>query len=334
MSILENHINKFLYDRPVEGYKKDLGVFKKFLKEVKRINPESIDYFIQGFRTDGIIESLDFYIRDNDLTSINTARRYSSCLREFLRYIIHHNNIENGELRFELGAPAYDEKSFTFKINSYISQDKRLKETEGFIAINKTDRDSLIEESDLTLKSEKIFKKAIKQQKYYNKFRSALIMKLTLLTGVKYEILRTIGKKDLNLKHDLITINDLMIRLPINLSEDFYKYEEINSKIARSNLDRDIFFIEYNKSVISNKTATTSSFLKGILGRGDLNGIIKYTISEMIKKGVNESIIKKFTGIGSKTFDECQEYVNNLYQIKTNRYLDSKIRSMEIFDLL
>lgn len=294
----------------------------------------SIDYFLQGFRTAGIIESLNFYIRENGLTSINTARRYSSCVGEFLRYVIHHNIIENRELEMELGAPAYNEKSFTFKINNYVSQDERLKETEGFIALNNTDRDSLIAECDNTLKSEEIFEKAIKQQKYYNKFRSALILKLTLLTGITYKILREVRQNDLNLKHNLITINDLMIRLPINLSENFDRYENINCKIDPSSLNRDFLFIEYSRSVISNTTATTSGFLKGILGRGDLNGVIKHTIIEMIKKGVNESIIRKFTGIGSKTYDECQDYVNSLYQIKTNRYLDSKIRSLEIFDLL
>lgn len=334
MNSLENLIDQFLIDKPIEGYKKDLNIFTKFLKEERKINPETLNYFLQGFRTDGVIESLGFYIKENSLTSIGTARRYSSCIREFFRYIIYKDIIENKELGIELGAPSYDEKSYTYKINNYISKDKRLKETDGFITISEGDLNFLIDECDETLNSQEVFEKGIEKQKYYNKFRSAIVLKLILLTGIRYEVLREIKKEDLNLTHDLITINGLTIHLPMNLSEQLEKYEIINSKIACEHSDRDILFIEYNKEIMSAKTTITSSFLKGILGRGDLNGVIKYTIIEMIKKGINESIIKKFTGIGEKTYNECQNYVNELYNIKTSRYLDSKIRSMEIFDLL
>ena len=199
MDILDNYITKFLIQKPIAGYEKELNIFLKFLKEEKKIKPESIDYFLQGFRTDGVIESLDFYIKKNSLTSISTARRYSSCMQEFLRYIIHNEFTENKELGFELGAPSYDEKSYISKVNNYISNDKRLKETSGFIAGSKEDIIVLIDECNKTLNSDEIFEKAIKQQKYYNKFRSALILKLTLLTGIKYEVLRAIKEERLKI---------------------------------------------------------------------------------------------------------------------------------------
>ncbi len=334
MFSMEKSINEFLIYKPVDGYRKDLIVFGKFLNEEKKINSEALEYFLQGLRTDGLIESLDFYIRESDLTSIDTARRYSSCIREFFRYILHKNIIENNQLSIQLGAPSYDEKSYTYKMNTYISKDKRLKETDGFIAINEEDVKYLINECEITLSSDEVFNKSFESQKYYNKFRSAIILKLILLTGIRYEVLTEIKKKDLNLKHDLITINNMTMHLPMNLSEQIYKYEKINNTIDSKNTEREMLFIEYKKNSISSVTSTTASFLKGILGRGDLNGVIKYTIIEMIKKGINESIIRKFTGVGERMYNDCQEYVNKMYNIKADRYLDSKIRSMEIFDLL
>lgn len=334
MCILEQSINKFLIDKPVDGYKKDLNVFTKFLKEEKKIDSKSLEYFLQGFRTNGIIESLGFYINKNGVTSLSAARRYTSCLREFFRYIILKNIIENNELYIELGAPAYDDNSYTHKINRYISEDKRLKDTEGFIAISEEDVKLLIDVCDETLDSQEVFEKAVQKQKYYNKFRSSLVLKLILLTGIRYNVLIEIKKNDLNLKHDLITINGITIHIPMKLSEQFEKYETINSEISNKNINRENLFIEYGMDIISGNTATTSSFLGEALGRKDLNGVIKYTIIEMIKKGINESIIRKFTGVGETIYNECQNHVNGMYNIKTNRYLDSKIRSMEIFDLL
>lgn len=331
---LEESVNKFLIDKPVEGYHNNLNVFSRFLKEEKQINSNIINEFLQGLRTDGIIKSLDFYIRENKLTSIDTARRYSSCIREFFRYIIHKNIIENKELSIELGAPSYNEKSYTYKINNFIAKDKRLKESDGFVAISEEDVKYLIEQCDITLDSEEVYKETMQKQKYYNKFRSAIILKLILLTGIRYEVLKEIKKSDLNLKHDLITINNLMIHMPINLSEQLNKYEIINEDMGTSRSSREIFFIEYDGVRISDKTYTTAGFLKGILGRNDLNGVIKYTIIEMIKKGINESIIRRFTGVGDTMYTECQNYVNEMYNIKSDRYLDSKIRSMEIYDIL
>lgn len=334
MFSFEKSVEGFLIDKPVEGYKNNLNIFQKYLDEEKQIHSNVQKEFLQGFRTDGIIESLEFYIRENKLTSVDTARRYSSCIREFFRYIIHENIIENEKLSVELGAPPYNEKSYTYKVNNFIAEDKRLKETEGFIAISEEDVKSLIEQCDITLNAEEVYNEALCKQKFYNKLRSAVILKLILLTGIKYEVLKDIERDDITLEHDLIKINNLEIHLPINLSEQMNRYDKINHCIVNHNSINENFFLEFDGTRISKVTSTTSGFLKGIIGRGDLNGIIKYSIIEMIKKGINESIIKQFTGVGDKTYKECQDYVNKIYNIKSSRYLDSKIRGMEIYDLL
>lgn len=54
----------------------------------------------------------------------------------------------------------------------------------------------------------------------------------------------------------------------------------------------------------------------------------------MIKKGVNQSIIQDFTKVGDKNYQYCQKQVNQSKNPSVSRYLDSKLRSIEIFDML
>ena len=71
-----------------------------------------------------------------------------------------------------------------------------------------------------------------------------------------------------------------------------------------------------------------------ILQRKDLTGLRKYVIIEMILKGINQSYIMKLTGAGTKIFDACQRIVNEQRHFEANRFIDSRIREMEIFDIL
>jgi len=236
-------------------------------------------------------------------------------------------------LATEIAYEAYSEKSFRHKVNSYISKDKRLTESSDFIALSEDEIKDIIADCDDTIASEKIQKEFSRSKKFFNKLRSALIIKLIIFTGIRYEVLHKLQRQALNLKYNTIHINGFTVHLPDNLRDQFYVYEKLLEGLDKSG-DREYLFVEFDLNKISEITYITSSFLKILTGRGDLNGIIKFTIIEMIKKGINESIIKKFTGVGNDMYDACQDFVNNYSFSKANRYLDSKIRGMDIFDQL
>ena len=56
--------------------------------------------------------------------------------------------------------------------------------------------------------------------------------------------------------------------------------------------------------------------------------------TEMIRNGVNQSFIMKLTGAGQTLFTDCQNTVNKERHIGANRYIDSKMRNMMMFDYL
>jgi len=328
---LNQSIKSFLEHSKAEGYDNNLNVFKDFLDR-KKISNNFVKEFLQGIRTETIIESLNFYIEDRGLTSIDTALRYISCIKEYFAYNFHAELFENKELAAEIAYPTYSEKSFRYKVNNFISQDKRLLERNDFVALDENEILSLIVDCDDTISSEKVQQASPKMQKYYNKFRSALIIKLIIFTGIRYEVLQKLPKQALDLKYNTIKVNGFTIHLPMNLRDQFFEYEKLLHQINTT--DREYLFLEFDLNKISEITYATSGFLKVLTGRGDLNGVIKFTVIEMIKKGINESIIKKFTGVGEEMYNACQDFVNDYSFAKANRYLDSKIRSMNIFDRL
>ena len=54
----------------------------------------------------------------------------------------------------------------------------------------------------------------------------------------------------------------------------------------------------------------------------------------MIRRGINQSVIIDFTGNQEDIYRNCQNEVNEEKLESRNRYLDSKLRGIESFDIL
>jgi hypothetical protein len=61
---------------------------------------------------------------------------------------------------------------------------------------------------------------------------------------------------------------------------------------------------------------------------------MKYGIIQMIKRGINQSVIIEFTGNQDDIYRDCQNEVNEEKFEARNRYLDSKLRGIDSFDIL
>lgn len=323
----------FLSAKPIPGYESNLNDFWEHIKS-KGISDKTLKEYLQGIRTKAINESLNFYIDSRNVSSIDTAQRYVSAVKEYLQFMIDEGIMDNNALVREMGYPIYSEKSFRFQINKAISENEKLSKGDSFIAFEEKEKvEPLIKDCDETLKIG--ITKAISKKKYYNSFLSALIIKLILLTGIAYREILKLSISNYSPEFNTLTANSFTIHLPVNLSKQFRQYCDVRKQLLINNSkSSEILFIEYNTARLSRITAKTSMFLAGLTGRNDLNGLIKYAIIEMIKKGINESIIKKFTGVGDKIFNDCQEFVNQQQDENATRYLDSKIRSLRIWDLL
>lgn len=329
---LKDSISEFINYKLVAGYEYNLNVFCEFL-ETKGFSLDTVKTIFQGARSEFLIESLDYYIDSRDVTSIGASGKYSSCIREYFIHIVQKGYIKNDELMAEFTYKTYDEKSYRYKVNNYLSQKTEIVGSAGFEMFEGVI--DLITDCDDTMSDEYILSKVRTSQMYFNKYRSALMIKLILLTGINYRTLIKIKLHDLDLSHSSIKINGFSVHLPNNLIDQFGTYTKIRyDLLEKENIKNTFLFMEYNGKTISTGTATLAVFLKDLTGRGDLNGIIKYAITNLIRRGINQSIIVKFTGIGPVIYKWCQDEVNKTMDLHSSKYLDSKIRSLDIFDLL
>jgi site-specific recombinase XerD len=333
MRKFEEIIKQFLQYNTSEGYEKDVQIFKNYINSIG-IQSESVIPFLQGIRTKEVIDSLNYYIKENSITSIETAYRYISCIKEFLCYLLDKEIIVNTELTNEFGFPTHSNKSFKHIVNNYISKDNRLKERKGFVAFSEDEINLLIKDCDDTINEKSNIEKAKTSTAYFNKIRAALIIKLIIFCGVRYEHLHKLTYDSVDWVHNTITVNNFTLHLPHNLRDQFGKYNDIIKKINNEEKERKFLFINFDGSKLSEKTSSFSNRLKNYTGRMDVNGIIKYAIINMIYKGVNESLIKKLTGVNQTIYNPCQNEVNKNLAINANSYLDSKLRSIHTFDKL
>lgn len=283
---LEKSIKEFLIDKSVDGYDIIMNYFSDFITKVKDINPATIKSFFQGIRSEFLIESLDWYIKAKSVKSFGASNKFASCIKEYFVYIIDKEYIENQELIAEFGYPTYSDKSFRYKVNNYLANNESISKGDGSDIFDLDTIKDLITDCDKTMNDDYILSRVETMQMYYNKFRSAIIIKLIIYTGVAYRIIPTIGINDLDVQHCSITINGLTVHLPNNLVDQFKKYLEIRaSLLGRHNQQSSSLFIEFDCHNLSDKTTNVSNFLKDLTGRGDLTGIIKYSVTNMIKRG-------------------------------------------------
>lgn len=323
----------FIAEKEIMTYNKCIRNFEEYLTKEKITNSDNIKIYFQGITADVLIKSLEFYIDENNITSYGAVNTYTSCIKEYFRFLIKENYLENEKISSEFGYAPDDIKSYSYKITDFLSTKPEIVLSEGFDTLE--DIKGLISYCDLTMENEAFLSKASDSQIYFNKYRSALFIKLMLLTGAVYRSLIKCKKSDVDLKHCSITLNNLTIRLPNKIVDQMEHYLDLRSiRLTEKKTDTEYLFIEFDTSPMSSVTTTTSGYLNKSISRGDISSVSKYAIIGMIKKGINKSIIIKFTGVGEDIYHACQEVVSETLDLESSSYLDSKIRSTEIFNLL
>jgi integrase len=190
----------------------------------------------------------------------------------------------------------------------------------------------------------------------FTKFTSAVycvMTKLLLFLGLKYSRLASLKLKDFNTNNNTLDViydekNDrhYTVHLPSMLSKQLKQYIKLRNE---KNFSSALLFVNRNGK------ETTNSFLSDFLNRirtgfiesrpvddeylNDKNhftptGLIKYAIIQMIRRGINQSVIVDFTGNQEDIYRDCQNEVNEEKLESRNRYLDSKLRGIDSFDVL
>jgi site-specific recombinase XerD len=136
-------IDTFIELTEVVGYRNDLLVFKSFI-ETKQINDYTWLNYLSGINTDVIIDSLNYYIVKNKVSSVSTAKRYASAVKEFFSFMFENNYIFKNSFFHELSFKFDNEESYSYQINRAISKNQGLKDAESVAFHDETDSYSLM----------------------------------------------------------------------------------------------------------------------------------------------------------------------------------------------
>lgn len=320
-----------------EIYKNKIFVFYDFLLYEQGINDKSYQSYLEAMKIEEIQESLDYYIKSKEIKSESVAWHYISVVKRYFKFI-YKLGIQNVNLikSFSLSDDNID--SFQNIMRKKIFNDNRLKKKESISEIEWEDANILISECDQQLKElidvDRILIYKVKPTKY-NDLLLTIIIKVILFTGVSYQVIRDIKFKKENMIHNTISINGYSVHLPNKLSEQMTYYLNKRNKVLEDNeIKSELLFVNADGTKLRKQTSSVADQLNEYLGRGDVTGIRKFAIIKMIERGINQSVLQDFTGVGKKIYSYCQNKVNESKNISASRYLDAKIRSLEIFDML
>lgn len=160
----------------------------------------------------------------------------------------------------------------------------------------------------------------------YKRINACICMKLMILTGITYREARKLEIDNLNVMESTVNINSYIIRLPKKLSCQFNKYYKIREKY---NLIKNRYlFNTFNGDQWGDKTSASGipSFLKTAILKTTILSISKYGIIQLIKCGINDSVIMNLTGASREIMNDC------IYLVLNKIPIPKLFRSLNIID--
>lgn len=222
---------------------------------------------------------------------------------------------------------AFDDDSYFSQINSYIVQNKKLKNKSTIDACSEDEVSRLIDAIDgFMIRTDKHLSKI-----GFEKVVAMIGIKIMLFTGVRYNILRNVKVSDMVSNINIIKINGFSIRLPINLSLQIQYYEQLRKQVIEN--ASDYFFIGFDGSQWSDKTSDSKMLLVLIntLARTDTKGITKFGLKNLILAGTDIKKIEELTGCKKDMIRSCMPADTESKEDKLNRYINMCISKTSIF---
>lgn len=157
---------------------------------------------------------------------------------------------------------------------------------------------------------------------------AAIAIKMMLLYGITYRELRKIKWSDYEDRYGFIKINEFDVRLPKKLSVQLALMKDFVYQQTISNKEGLMF-----TDILGQPWADTTSYsgipdyLGTLLGITSVSRIVKYGISQLLKAGLSDSIIKKMTGASDKLIQGCLLHEDE----ELNRLINNKLVTVDFY---
>ena len=312
------------FDEMIEdfnNYVPELKNFKSYLlSDSQGINTK----LLGGIRTEHIIESIDYNIAHNGYTSKSIASKYAIAIAQFYRYAIDEMWFANNDLLAQINSYRLSESSYYNMIGNYIRNNPKLSNKAVKSPCTNT------EINDIIITIDSYFREHANniESMSFSKVSSMLAIKLMILTGAKYSVIRDLKFDHLKLDENTITIQKYTIRLPVNLSLQFRIFYKLRKNVL--NLSSKYLFCnqdssQWHKSIYSG----IADFLSVTILRMDTTGISKYGITNLLKAGVSIVEIENLTGAKGDLIRGCMPIDLESDIDKENRLMNMKLASSE-----
>lgn len=323
------------YESSVIAYRRKLNIFYEYLTNECGVNDNNYRDLLKGLSKENIIQSIEYYVDKYSIEFKVTVESYVIVIKSFFDFLT---------LEYDIVNDNFDStKSFNIlktRINTKIDELELYKSKQKSPISSKAFQKILVycdNKIDSAYES-KLIDYSKKNNSILTEFISSLIVKLIMYTGIKNNIVSSISFEDYNLELNKININGYWIHVPDKLGIQMKKYIYIRDKLLGSKYRKELFINGKTKESLGKNYSYMFRVLKSVLGDNKAESVSKYTIITMIDNGMNPSIIMDFTSCSFETYMHCQEILKEQREVKIkvndSRYLDSKLRGMENFDIL
>ena len=318
------------------AYKNDVKKFVDYLTNLNPSSPFNNEFTIRGMTVEVILNCLEYYVDNETIKKKEPARKFVSAIGQLMEYLFESDpKLINETLRKQLGAPSNRSDSYNRICNEKIDS-LNLEEKESLDALRLETVKILCDKCNESIS--KFISATVYERIQFRNAASALCIKLILYIGITYGVARTLKITDFDTDINILTINGYNVTLPLNLSQQFRSYIK---KIQEYDFDTtpEYLFFGTDGSQWGDKTSASgiTNFLinqldtvnKNIDIKSGITPLVKYAITQLILKGVNDGDISDITGASDVIIEDCHD-INDQERYS---YLNSKLLNTDFYIL-
>lgn len=316
-------------------YRNDVRNFTEYLKKQWRnsLSDANIRFLLQGLDVEFLLDSLIYNVEEREIYKRkNAAKKYATVIGLFFNYIRRNTDIENPTLYESISYNRLRENTYMKRMMSYINACDKLQGTIELEGIGRSGAEKVLEWSDDQLEDENKWYSNIEEAKIdetaFRKAMAALGIKMMLIYGFTYRELRKIKIAQYNSIRSTILVNGFELRLPINMGIQMKRMKDFLNKNKISN-DQGFLFTNAQGEEWGEITSASgiSDLLFPLIESTSVTSIVKYGIGQLLKAGLNDSIIKRLTGASDTLIKGC--IVHNEEDIE--RIINVKLVNTELY---
>lgn len=315
-------------------YKNDVSNFNEYLEKQWKnsLSDENIRFLLQGLNVEFLLDSLIYNVEETKTYKRkNAAKKYATVIGLFFNYIRKNTDIVNPTLFSDISYNRLRENTYMQRMMAYINECDSLEGAIELEGIGRSDAEKVLQWCDSQLSDDKKWysdTEAKVDETAFRKAMAALGMKMILIYGFTYRELRKIKTNQYDSIRNTITINGFELRLPINMGIQMKRMEDFLNKNEIKN-DQGFLFINAQGEQWGEITSASgiSDWLAPLIESTSVTSIVKYGISQLLKAGLSDSIIKKITGASDKLLEGCIVHEDE----DISRIINNKLVNVELY---